>query len=86
MTVWDGMLKARASRGSINSTASLLVNYGPTSKSCGEEWTQLMHELGATPAETSSVLSGRLKALRTNNARWLKLAAKQLLLEVDDLG
>ena len=58
----------------------------PDVEFCGEEWTQLMQELGATPAETASVLSGRLKALRTNNARWLKLAAKQLLLEVDDLG
>jgi TIR domain len=58
----------------------------PDVESCGDEWVQLMHELGATAAETSSVLSGRLKALRANNARWLKLAAKQLMLEVDDLG
>ena len=58
----------------------------PDVESCGEEWTQLMHEFGAAPAETASALSGSLKALRTNNARWLKLAAKQLLLEVDDLG
>jgi hypothetical protein len=26
------------------------------------------------------------QGLRANNARWLKLAARQLLLEVDDLG
>ena len=47
---------------------------------------QLMHDLSASPADTASVLGSRLKGLRANNMRWLKLAAKQLLLEVDDLG
>jgi hypothetical protein len=58
----------------------------PDVESCGEEWMQLMHELSAAPADTASVLGSRLQGLRANNARWLKLAAKQLLLEVDDLG
>ena len=86
MTVWDGTPKARAFRGSTRFYGIFARELRPDVESCGEEWTQLMQELGATPAETASVLSGRLKALRTNNARWLKLAAKQLLLEVDDLG
>ena len=58
----------------------------PDVEACGEEWMQLMHELSASPADTASVLGSRLKGLRANNMRWLKLAAKQLLLEVDDLG
>ena len=47
---------------------------------------RLMHELRAAPADSAERSRHRLKALRANNARWLKLAAKQLLLEVDDLG
>ncbi len=58
----------------------------PEVEACGEEWMQLMHDLSASPADTASVLGSRLKGLRANNMRWLKLAAKQLLLEVDDLG
>jgi hypothetical protein len=58
----------------------------PEIESCGGEWAQLMHELGATPAETSNVLSGRLRALRDNNARWLRLAAKQFGVAADDIN
>jgi hypothetical protein len=55
-------------------------------EACGDEWAQLMGVLRTAPAENSDALTGRLKGLRDNNAKWLKLAAKQLALEVDDLG
>ena len=58
----------------------------PDVEACSDEWTQLMNALRAAPAEDAEALAGRLGALRANNARWLKLAAKQFVVEVDDLG
>lgn len=55
-------------------------------ESCGEEWSGLMNGLRAAPAaEGAEALAQRLKALRANNARWLKLAARQFVVTVDDL-
>ena len=58
----------------------------PDVEACGEEWSGLMNALRAAPAEGAEALAQRLKALRANNARWLKLAAKQFVVAVDDLG
>ena len=58
----------------------------PDVEACGEEWSELMNALRAAPAEGAEALAQRLKALRANNARWLKLAAKQFVITVDDLG
>jgi hypothetical protein len=48
----------------------------PEVEACGDEWAQL-----SAPTESSSALATRFKALRDNNAKWLKLAAKQFVLE-----
>jgi hypothetical protein len=57
----------------------------PEVEACGDEWVQLTDALRAAPPENSSALAGRLKALRDNNAKWLKLAARQLAVTTDDL-
>jgi hypothetical protein len=54
-------------------------------EACGDEWLRLMTALGASPPENSTVLTGRLKDLRDNNAKWLQLAARQFVVLTTDL-
>jgi hypothetical protein len=55
-------------------------------EACGDEWSQLMKALQAAQADNSDALTAGLKGLRDNNAKWLKHASKQMVLEVDDLS
>jgi len=49
----------------------------PDIEACGDEWVELVTKLGAAPLKDSADLSARLKALLSNNTRWLQLSAKQ---------
>ena len=49
---------------------------------CSEEWTRLTKLMRATPADNPEELSRQLKDLLGNNARWLTVEVKQLMLTV----
>ena len=54
-------------------------------EACGEEWAQLMNAMRAAAPQSAEALVGQLKSLRSNNAKWLGLAAKQFVDAVADL-
>ena len=54
-------------------------------EACGEEWAQLMNAMRAAAPQSAEALAGQLKSLRSNNAKWLGLAAKQFVDAVADL-
>lgn len=55
-------------------------------EACGEEWTQLVNRLRATPPDNPEELSGQLKDLLGNNAKWMEIAGKQFTLTVADFN
>ena len=57
----------------------------PDVEACGDEWTQLMNAMRAAAPESAEALVGQLKSLRSNNAKWQGLAAKQFVNAVADL-
>jgi hypothetical protein len=49
---------------------------------CGSEWMALTNDLRKKPPDNAKKLSTSLKALRTNNARWMNIGAMQFTRDV----
>jgi hypothetical protein len=54
-------------------------------EACGEEWTQFINALRASPVLNPGDLSSRLKNLLDNNSKWLELGARQFAHRVGEL-
>ena len=57
----------------------------PDVEACGDEWMQILNAMRAAAPESAEALVGQLKSLRSNNAKWQGLAAKQFVNAVADL-